>query len=456
MTIHGRTAYRGSPPVGGASTGRYYVALPVPPSIDDDAARLAEPPPWCPHFSHERRARARKLAVALGRRLAELPVEPPAYGLASGYSGLALAFDELARCDPDGPWRGLAGRALRGAVEAIPAHAGPGMLDGLAGVAFCAARLAAGAARPLPLLERLDAMLVDAGPGLLAPLGGAEPLPGGSWDHIAGVTGLGAYLLGRREREQTRALLESVLDALAARAQAAPDLSGYRALPDARTERPARIDTGLSHGVAGPLALLALAAREGIEVAGQREAVAELGGWLVAKASADPAGPRWPPWVALADDGVSAEQPGLDPRPAWCYGSGGIAWALWNAGDCLQESGWRAAALDGLERALDLDPAERRLPSLTLCHGVAGTLQITMRLAQRTGSAELWARADALAGELLAAFDASSPYGIRDIDQNGATADRPGLLTGAAGVVLTLCTVGSSDASGWDRALLLS
>ena len=456
MTIHGRTAYRGSPPVGGASTRRYYVALPVRPSIDDDAARLAEPPPWCPRIAPERRGRARKLAVALGRRLAELPVEPPAYGLASGYAGLGLAFDELARCDPGGPWRGLAGRALRGAVEAIPAHAGPGMLDGLAGVAFCAARLAAGAARPLPLLERLDAMLVDAGPGLLAPLGGAEPLPGASWDHIAGVTGLGAYLLGRREREQTRALLESVLDALAARAQAAPDLSGYRALPDAEAERPARIDVGLSHGVAGPLALLALAAREGIEVAGQREAVAELGGWLVAKASADPAGPRWPPWVALADDGVSAEQPGLDPRPAWCYGSGGIAWALWNAGDCLQEAGWRAAALHGLERALDLDPAERRLPSPTLCHGVAGTLQITMRLAQRTGSAELWARADALAGELLAAFDAASPYGVRDIDPNGATTDRPGLLTGAAGVVLTLCAVGSSDASGWDRALLLS
>ena len=450
MTIHGRTAYRGSPPVGGASTGRYYVALPVRPSTDDDAARLAEPPP----IAHERRRRARELAVALGRRLAELSVEPPAYGLASGYSGLALAFDELARCDPDGPWRGLAGRALRGAVEAIPAHAGPGMLDGLAGVAFCAARLAAAAARPLPLLERLDAMLVDAGPGLLAPLAGAEPLPGGSWDHMAGVTGLGAYLLGRREREQTRALLASVLDALAARAQAAPDLSGYRALPEA--ERPARIDAGLSHGVAGPLALLTMAAREGIEVAGQREAVAELGGWLVARASADAAGPRWPSWLALADDGVCAEQPGLDPRPAWCYGSGGIAWALWNAGDCLQEAGWRAAALDGLERALDLDPAERRLPSPTLCHGVAGTLQITMRLAQRTGSAELWARADALAGELLAAFDASSPYGIRDIDPNGATADRPGLLTGAAGVVLTLCTVGSSDASGWDRVLLLS
>ena len=301
------------------------------------------------------------------------------------------------------------------------------MLDGLAGVAFCAARLAAGAARPLPLLERLDAMLVDAGPGLLAPLGGAEPLPGASWDHIAGVTGLGAYLLGRREREQTRALLESC-STRSRRARAAPDLSGYRALPDAEAERPARIDVGLSHGVAGPLALLALAAREGIEVAGQREAVAELGGWLVAKAAADPAGPLWPPWVALADDGVSASSPASTRAPRGATGRGASPGALWNAGDCLQEAGWRAAALHGLERALDLDPAERRLPSPTLCHGVAGTLQITMRLAQRTGSAELWARADALAGELLAASDAASPYGVRDIDPNGVTTDRPGLL----------------------------
>ena len=82
-----------------------------------------------------------------------------------------------------------------------------------------------------------------------------------------------------------------MLDALTARAQAGPDLSGYRALPDAEAERPARIDVGLSHGVAGPLALLALAAREGIEVAGQREAVAELGGWLVRKPLPTPPGP---------------------------------------------------------------------------------------------------------------------------------------------------------------------
>jgi hypothetical protein len=417
------------------------------PSIDD------------PHIAHERRGRALDVAVAIGGRVADAhdgAVEPPPYGLASGYSGLALAFNELARCDPDGPWRGLAGRALRGAVEAIPAHAGPGILDGLAGVAFCAGRVAAGADRPLPLVERLDAMLVAAGPELLAALRGPEPLPSAVWDHVAGITGLGAYLLARSEHHHTRRLLESVLGALVARAQALPGLDGYRALPDLGAERPARIDAGLAHGVAGPLALLALAAQEGVEVAGQREAIAELAGWLVSVASADDAGPQWPPWVTVADDGVSPEQPGLDPRPAWCYGSGGIAWALWNAGEVLQEDAWRAAALDGLERALDLDPAERRLPSPTLCHGVAGTLQITMRLARRTGRGELWARADALTNELLDTFDASAAYGVRDVDREGMEADRPGLLTGAAGVVLVLCAVGGSDASGWDRALLLS
>jgi hypothetical protein len=383
-------------------------------------------------------------------------VEPPAYGLASGYSGLALAYTELAARDPAGPWQRLAGRALRGAVEAIPAHAGAGMLDGLAGVAFCAARLAAGAERPLPLLERLDGMLVAAGPELLAALDGTEPLPSSAWDHVAGITGLGAYLLTRSEHDHTRALLESVLGALSARAQSLPGLGGYRALPDARAGRPVRIDAGLAHGVAGPLALLALAAQERVEVAGQREAIAELAGWLISVARADDAGPRWPPWVTVADGGVSTDQPGPDPRPAWCYGSGGIAWALWNAGEVLQQDAWRATALDGLERALDLDPTERRLPSPTVCHGVAGTLQVTMRLAQRTGRRELWARADALTGELVDAFDASAPCGVRDVEREGEVTDRPGLLTGAAGVGLVLCAVGGSAAPGWDRALLLS
>ncbi|MEK2473364.1 lanthionine synthetase LanC family protein [Streptomyces noursei] len=104
------------------------------------------------------------------------------------------------------------------------------------------------------------------------------------------------------------------------------------------------------------------------------------------------------------------------------------------------------------------------------CHGRAGILHIVGRMAAAGGSTELWAAADALARELVADFDARTPFGYRQVlPPSGTSRPAPhrvhhqGLLDGAAGIALALADYADArrgaaieDTAGWDAAFLMS
>ena len=71
----------------------------------------------------------------------------------------------------------------------------------------------------------------------------------------------------------------------------------------------------------------------------------------------------------------------MQRRQAWCYGSPGIAWALWESGRVLGRKDLEAFALDSMasfcaafdpDFHLDAEPVAR----LGFCHGAAGTLAV--------------------------------------------------------------------------------
>ncbi|MEV4049142.1 lanthionine synthetase LanC family protein [Streptomyces sp. NPDC049744] len=102
------------------------------------------------------------------------------------------------------------------------------------------------------------------------------------YDLISGLTGLGAYLLHRGRdnlfERVLRYLVRLITEPLAVDGHQVP---GWRAATDPRdvvgTGRFAHghANFGIAHGVAGPLALLALARRTGHTVDGQDDALAE-------------------------------------------------------------------------------------------------------------------------------------------------------------------------------------
>lgn len=402
-------------------------------------------PQWACVLPEDARAAALRTVAALVGRPGTAPRAVPP-DLAAGGAGLALAFHQLDRCLPgqgwDVPAGGYLAAALRGAGRPGAVRTA-GLYRGLGGLAFAARTVAADEG----VLAVLDRGIEDAATA------GARGLGGGThgvaarvFDVISGLTGTGAYLLCRAAEPGAAAALSDVLGALVA-------LCGERAgVPHWHTPAAAlsgdalprlypggALNCGFSHGIAGPLALLALALGAGVSVPGQREAVEWAAGWLLAQRADDGFGPDWPRLVALPDRSAT---PAADS--SWCYGSPGIARSLWLAGVALDDRSLRDVAAGTVTAALRRPLARHRThPEAGLCHGVAGLLQITLRFAHDTGDPFFATAAVELTGQLV---ELAGPNRLRD----------PGFLTGAAGTALALLAAATSVPPTWDRMLLLA
>ncbi|MGW9356484.1 lanthionine synthetase C family protein [Streptomyces diastaticus] len=254
------------------------------------------------------------------------------------------------------------------------------------------------------------------------------------WDLIRGLTGLAALLLSRKPPGHR---LPDVLACLVALAHPAHGddrtVPGWWSPvgPDGKEMAGGHGNNGMAHGVAGPLAVLSLALREGVSVPGQEEAVGTFATWL------DRHGTHY--WSTAAD--LDADQPPA-PNPvrqSWCYGQPGIARAQQLAALALGDTARRRAAEDTVAAILT-DPLRlARITNSTLCHGWAGLLTLTRAVAADSPSP-----------------DRFTPI-IQDLHRR-LTADwehlpKPGFMEGRAGAQLALH---ATDTTGWSRALLLT
>jgi hypothetical protein len=212
----------------------------------------------------------------------------------------------------------------------------------------------------------------------------------------------------------------------------------------------AHFNLGMAHGVPGLLAALAVACREKAVFSGLPEAVERLASWLLDQQELS----AWPEIIGL--DGLRT--PG--GRPGWCYGVPGLARALYLAGDALDVVGWREQAVSALVHTLDQPWDSFGMRDAGLCHGWAGLLHTTQRMAWDSDDPRLAAAVDELAERVTASFDTNAPFGFR-YDATGEIQmhpDRPGFLWGAAGVALALNTYATAQppTTRWDLALLVS
>ncbi|MFF4403376.1 lanthionine synthetase C family protein [Streptomyces sp. NPDC001404] len=405
---------------------------------------------WTPAVSGKSAEAALRLVAALAGppRATPARVRPD---LAGGGAGLALAYHQLDTYRPGEGWGAMADGYLTAAAAgaASTGTTGPGLYGGLSGPAFAACSLTD---RHQDLLTDLDARIAAAATGQAARCtGGVHGVPYRIFDVISGLTGTGAHLLGRAGDDPAAAgALRAVLTALVTlsgeRAGVPHWFTPVEALRDdeqrSRFPRGA-LNCGLSHGMAGPLALLSLAMADGMRVPGQEEAVRRVVDRLLMQRIDDAWGPDWPDLAGVT--GILNSTPA--PHSSWCYGSPGVARSVWLAGTALDDPALQALAVRAVKAALRR-PAARRAAGTTpgLCHGLAGLLQITLRFAHDTGDPE-FARA---AVELTVQLSQCADRG------GGFAQDGPGFLEGAAGVVLALLAATTRNAPTWDRVLLLA
>ncbi|MFD8783503.1 lanthionine synthetase C family protein [Kitasatospora sp. NPDC059599] len=409
-----------------------------------------------------------RAAIELAARQTSFPgsVHWDPVSLAQGDTGQALLCAQLHRCFPAEGWDRAGHAHLASAVTALERRggAGPSLFGGLSGLAFCAAVLGEGRGYRR-LRQVLDAPIAAASLSGAAELRGRSGVPVSTFDLISGLSGIATHLLPAGPDRPAHPALAQVLRALVglARPDGGPP-AWYTPAALLHDEEQARayplgnLNCGLAHGIPGPLALLALAARSGVEVEGLEAAVRGLAGWLLAHRADDAAGPNWPAVVPLVDGGPGLREgrAGFATRSAWCYGSPGIARALWLAGSALGDDGLCGTAVRAMEAVYRRPVSERHIDSPTFCHGVAGLLQVTLRFADDTGLPVFTEAAAGLTEQILAHVDPARPMGIATLEPAGNRVDQPGFLDGAAGVALVLLAAATDREPVWDRAVALS
>jgi hypothetical protein len=412
----------------------------------------------------DRRCLAQALALTADRSESPSGVRWLPYGLASGDVGIALLCAYCDQYQPDEAWDAV-GHGFLSSVPEVGREAGgdlhPGLFSGLGGIVLAVAALSRFGTRYRRALPVLDGELASLARRAAARL--ADDRPGrmvSDFDLVSGVSGLVAGLLGRDPHRSLAPLLTALVTLAtptggAPRWATPPELLGD---PSMRSSYPyGNLNCGLAHGIPGPLAALALALKAGHRVPGQAEAVRCLADWLTTNRADDQWGVNWPAAIPLpAPDGTTAPPRPVPARCSWCYGTPGVARALWHAGEALDDQRLRALAVEAMTDVLARPAASRYLNSATFCHGVSGLLQVVLRFAHDTRLPQFTAGATQLVDQVLAGFEPDRPVGYTALGPDSIRLDRPDLLDGAAGVSMVLLAASTDTEPAWDRAFLLS
>jgi class I lanthipeptide synthase len=386
------------------------------------------------------------------------------HALAQGDAGLALACAYFDPCWPGESWLDIGERYLSLAADQAEAVLPRlGMFSGLAGLAFAARSYSSRHARYQRLLSWLDPALSTHALAAAGKLRGRHGVAVAEFDLISGLCGVGAYFLSAGVPPPTDVALHAILETLVALTETSDGVPHWYTPQSLMSDNPmskffpeGNLNCGLAHGIPGPLAMMALALESGFGVDGLAEAIERTADWLVRHQTADHYGVNWPTAVPWTPQGrVPSER--LDAsRAAWCYGTPGVARALWLAGRAIGAYSLCHLAVEGMTAVYRRPVSMRRIDSPTFCHGVAGLLQVTMRFLFDTDLPVFHDAAGELCQQLLSQYQADRPLGFCCIEPDGNLVDQAGLLDGALGVVLVLLAASTYQAPNWDRLFLLT
>ncbi|MCX5321780.1 lanthionine synthetase C family protein [Streptomyces sp. NBC_00120] len=281
------------------------------------------------------------------------------------------------------------------------------------------------------------------------------------FDTIRGLSGYGAYLL---RRNPGSAAVRTVLDYCVRLTEPithdGDTLPGWWT-PTAPTGRPdtdrfpdGHANSGMSHGIGGVLALLALAARHDTVVDGHHDAMRTILAWLDRWQEETGRGPAWPYWVTRAELRDGRLAPSTPRRPSWCYGTAGLARAQQLAALALGDRSRRIAAENALVAALTDSAQLKATTDGGLCHGFAGLAHVAARTAADAHPSTV-GQLQAVIPSLLATIcpPGTDPAAAAVTVANEAG---PGFLDGAAGIALALLAPTTPPRTAWDACLLIA
>lgn len=399
--------------------------------------------------------------------------------LASGSSGLLLLFAELDRLFPEQKWDQAAHQCvlrIKESIESFP-HVSLALFGGLAGVAYALQQASRGRTRYQKMIHYIDNTIIERIEDkyflpMKEKLQASQSCSPNLYELIQGISGIGAYCLHNYNVSSFQQITKNIIKYLLALIQPI-EINGKKIpgwyvsaenqfLESEKHNYPqGNFNLGLSHGIPGVLAFLSIARLYGVCVNGQNEAIHYLAEWIYQKKKGQEGAFYWDSTTTF-DEEVSGiqEQQNAHPRHAWCYGAPGVVRSLYLAGRALKDESMQNRALSCYCSIFNQSRETWFLPGPTFCHGLAGLLTITNLMAQDSQNAYLKEQVTTLETMLLEHYHEENPFGFRDYEPTRtsheyAHIDKPGLLEGTAGILLSLLSLHTS-ASSWHFPFLIS
>ncbi|MGL5646440.1 MAG: lanthionine synthetase C family protein [Clostridium sp.] len=205
------------------------------------------------------------------------------------------------------------------------------------------------------------------------------------------------------------------------------------------------VNFSVSHGIAGIMVTLGLIKENGIRVDGIEEAINRLMQEFIEYRHHDEVAKSiyWPAML----DGQSyirkRKNENLSKKDTWCYGTPGIARALYLTGKIMKETNVEKIGLDALIKLAEKDVNCYKLNLGIVCHGYSGLLMIFLEMYRETGMSLFKKRSEEIVDEIIKCFEEESIFGFYDkvSNLNGAEMkiyNKINILEGTLGIGLAL------------------
>lgn len=398
--------------------------------------------------------------------------------IAGGYPGILPLYVELDKLFPEEGWNLVAHDYVLHTVKVIETG-GVGRLSlfgGIAGVCFYLRQASKNESRYKKVLHKLDDILLE---GLsnshLQPLAKQlnQQLPcyPPLYEEMQGLSGIGLYCLMNKEKLPFKDMIQKIIRLLISLTHPitikGKTVPGWYVAPEAffldedRIRFPnGNFNLGLSHGITGVLAFLSIAMLQGIEISDQRRAIETVAHWIQMKRKKYKNRFFWDTMISFEEEVSGDFIVEHKSRDAWCYGTPGVARALYLAGKALQNESIQECALETFISIFASTREEWNLPGPTMCHGIAGLLIITQLMARDTNTPFLMEKVTKLRELLLSYYNPSSFFGFRNIQplrgkgSEYAWVDQGDILEGVSGILLTLLSL-HTDNYRWHLPFLI-
>ena len=227
-----------------------------------------------------------------------------------------------------------------------------------------------------------------------------------------------------------------------------------------RTEYPmGNFNTGMSHGIAGPITILSQCIMNGIEKTGQKNAIKKMTDFLMNHRIQYHDRDIWNGQIGY-EEIVSGkdETENIFHRDGWCYGSPGICYSLICSGIVCEDKKLIDYAEENLRKSVN---DIQGIFSPTICHGFSGIYQILDAAEGLLQKKCFTKEKQMLHNKIMSFYNPEAQVIFQNIEfDHDAGMLRPydtiGFLEGAAGVALSLYSVENPKNNIFRKALLLT